>query len=523
MKNNTTLNNRKINQQSIIILLCIALIAAIGFTLFLNADSQRSWANHADQELTLAYNAVILLSGGHQETYDHTGFLTMYLLGKYMQLKSLSGASIILSADQLNTVSYFETFKQLVSYSREFAAISIIALVSCIFLVLTRLGMGSTVPLIISLAYFFSSGVLVHFEQLRTEPISLIILLLAAYTFSAINNFTNKFDIAKILISLTLLNIAIVNKIQVFIFCLIYFYAFMLLNNRSYYLDSKSTTQEGKTWPSRAWDYYLSVLLLLMYCLLSTIGRSRLVSVLIMIIFFIAASALLSIQLSRSHLQGIRNFQLHFSIKFCALYAISLLGAFLILMPISWDPLIFHQVVNPSGIAIYMDKEKLSVESISKLFSSPLPYFIDKNNTPRAFIIGIFATIIAGYRSLVKFDFWALIFFVGAYYFVEISSTMRALAPHYKLYSETLLVLGFAYFLHLIPNKRLRIAISLALLAATVAVTGNSTLIKLRTNLGHERVYCTTSYISDWHQQLNNPAFYRECTEAGLRTPDDIK
>ena len=66
----------------------ILLFIIIIITLFILGEQNRNWSQYADQELTLAYNALLINTGLRQEYYDHPGFFTIRFLAIFINLKS---------------------------------------------------------------------------------------------------------------------------------------------------------------------------------------------------------------------------------------------------------------------------------------------------------------------------------------------------------------------------------------------------------------------------------------------------
>lgn len=490
-------------------------IAVLILALFFQADSGRSWANYADQELTLAYNAILLLSGGRQELYDHTGFLTIYLLGKYMQLKSHFYEGMILNIGQLNAQSYFDTFHKLVSYSREFAAVSVFLLVLTVFLLLVLAGIAYVPSLLVSIAYAFSSGVVVHFEQLRTELLSVVVLIFSACAFAIARDASGKVSYKVTATSLVLLIIAIVNKIQVIIFCLVYFYGFMIfLSRETHAVRAGGATLDACLKPKR--NSFHLMMILLVYSLLLLKGATSWFSILIMIIFFVGGGLLLSMHLAPSHLQGLRNFRLTAGLRFGALYTAALLGAFLLTMPFARNPLIFIQVVNPSNLFLYSSHSEITNDLLVRLLLSPVTNILDLRNTSWVYLLCGLAALALARKRLVMFDVWAFFYFVAAFYFIDLTSSVRYLAPQYRIYSEFHLLMLLVYFVRLVPRPTQRVVIVFAVLLCSLSITARGTVQKLQTSFGNERTYCTSSFVKDWHKKIDVESFYRECAAAGF-------
>lgn len=497
--------------------LCLAIIALPICALFALANRERSWANYADQELTLAYNAILLLSGLRQELYDHTGFFTIYLLGKYIAAKSIFVDGLISNVSQLNAGNYFSTFHQLVTYSREFSALSIYVLTSSIFFLLLSLGLGSIPSLLLAVAYSFSSGVMIHFEQLRTELLSVLLMVGSAHLFSLSGRVTTTRSFFRGLVPFVVLVFAIVNKIQVMIYCLLYFIAFMLLQSSRFSSMSPVAVSSGAILPLERRHYYSLVLILSVFGFLVFREATNWYSIALMGLFFFAGGLLISNKVRRGALQGIGDGKLGFALEFGGLYTGGMVCAFLLLMPIARNPLIFIQVVNPSNLFLYSSHTEFSSALIANLLSLPLLHIFDLGNTSWLYIAATLSVVLIRRQALRRSDWWAFLYFCGACYLIDLTSAIRYIAPHYKIYSELILLLMLVYFLRLLQSKGTIVILSAGILVCSIATTGWGATQKLQSDLGQERFYCTNPFIKDWHHRVDHAAFLRECAKAGLR------
>ena len=80
-------------------------ISLILTALFFFTNYQRDWSLAADQEFTLAYNALLVNAGIKQEYFDHPGFFTIYLLGVIIKVSNFFNFSTISSVAALNQAS----------------------------------------------------------------------------------------------------------------------------------------------------------------------------------------------------------------------------------------------------------------------------------------------------------------------------------------------------------------------------------------------------------------------------------
>jgi hypothetical protein len=501
--------------------LCLVVIALAIYSLFMLADPERSWANFADQELTLAYNAILILSGLRQELYDHNGFVTIYLLSKYIAAKSLVMDGLISQVSQLNAAgSYFFKFQQLVTYSREFAALFSYLMASSIFFMLLLFGLGLISSVLLAIAYVFSTGAMVHFEQLRTEPLSLLLALGSALLFSRSGSATTLGNFGKAVLPFVILILAIVNKIQVMIYCQLYFGAFLFLLTKP---SRIATPLNDDVRPNRRLMgvHFLSIALTLsVFILLVSLPRdaTNWRSIVIFGMFFLVGGLLVSLRdhaLGPQHLR--ETFHLHI-IEFGGLYMAGLVCAFFLVMILSLNPMLFIQVTNPVNLFLYSTHTQASGGLTGDMFSLPLLHAFDPDGTSWHYLAATLVAVTASHRKLEKRDWWALIFFLSACYLIDLTSSIRYLASHYLIYSEVMLLLMLVYFLRKLYNRTLVMLLCAGMLAGSVEVTVRSAIGKLQSNLGQETSYCSNSFIKDWHRRIDHAAFLQECARLELRT-----
>ncbi len=498
--------------------LCLVFIALPICTLFILADPERSWANYADQELTLAYNAILIQSGLRQELYDHTGFVTIYMLSKYIAVKSAIMDGLISQVSQLNDGRYFEVFHQLVTYSREFAALCAYLMASSVFFLLLLLGLRPIPSVLLAIAYGFSTGAVVHFEQLRTEPLSLLPALGSAFLFSRSVGAMNPGSFGKAILPFVILSLAFVNKIQVMIYCLLYFGAFLLLQrNPPLVVTPRGDVVKHAGRLTGVHFFSVALILSILGLLVSVPGYATSWWSVAIFGFFFLVGGLISYLRDHAWNQRRLRESLHlYAIEFGGLYMAGLLCAFLLVMILSQNPLVFIQVTNPANLFLYSTHAPALDSHKVQLLSLPLQHVLDPVGTSWHYFGATLVAAVASRRTMERRDWWALAFFVAAWYLIDLTSSIRYLAPHYLIYSEVVLLLMLVYFLRRLKSSTVVTLLCAGILAGSVAATVPITIEKLQSNFGQEATYCTSTFIKDWHRRINHEAFLKECTNGGL-------
>jgi hypothetical protein len=204
------------------LLICFSILLLLSVIISLG-NLSANWIFHADQEFTLAYNALLVNDGYNQQYQDHPGFFTIHLLGLILKAYALFDTSFISKISELNnTNSIIKAMSEVITLARATAA-SCVAIGVCIFfLVLNRYEKRTAIAVLITSIFFVSNGVFFHFTQLRTEWLSYLFLVSALYfyiqAYSCRNKSLNSVSLTRFLIFTFLIICACLNKAQIIIY-----------------------------------------------------------------------------------------------------------------------------------------------------------------------------------------------------------------------------------------------------------------------------------------------------------------
>lgn len=204
------------------LLICFSIFLLLGVLASLG-NLSANWLFHADQEFTLAYNALLVNDGHNQQYHDHPGFFTIQLLGLILKAYALIDTSIISKLNELNDAqSIIKAMSEVITVARA-TAVSSVAIGICIFfLVFNRVEKRTTIAMLVTSIFFVTNGVFFHFTQLRTEWLSYLLLISAlyfyvqAYTFR--NENLNSVSVTRFLIFIFLIICGCLNKAQIIIY-----------------------------------------------------------------------------------------------------------------------------------------------------------------------------------------------------------------------------------------------------------------------------------------------------------------
>jgi hypothetical protein len=168
----------------------VAIALGMGLSLLLVGFSMPYW-KIADQDVTLAYNGLLLNDGRAQEYFDHTGYLYHLLLAAWYRLLHWLGflpAHALSEVPPATDVAAFDrAWQQLVEAGRVFSLILGVAFVWAYAGLMRRLVGDWRIAIMAALALAWSGGVAMHIRIMRTELLSaalvtsaLLLVLVAA-------------------------------------------------------------------------------------------------------------------------------------------------------------------------------------------------------------------------------------------------------------------------------------------------------------------------------------------------------
>ena len=200
------------------------LIFSVLALLFYGANYRGNWSFWADQELTLAYNGLLLNSGLSQEYLDHPGFFSIQVASILLKIFNWFGFSNINDIETFNSQPIiFEAMNYLVVVARHLSLIFACILIGIAFYLGQKTTQKISLGLLVACLIFVSNGVFYHFTLARTESFAYLFLVGATYFFLQSFKKAKGLDIASLVISLLLLFCAALNKAQILLFVPLYF------------------------------------------------------------------------------------------------------------------------------------------------------------------------------------------------------------------------------------------------------------------------------------------------------------
>ena len=489
-----------------IIYVITALISVV-ISLFLLGEQTRHWSQYADQDLTLAYNALLVNEGYKQEYYDHPGFFTIRLLATLIKIKFLLGYSDIQTISDLNNnPSLFSGFTDIVSTGHFLSFLSAGITVFFLYLYSSTILKSNLSAFYIALATLVSGSVLGHFIHLRTEMIACLLLYVALYLlYRSHATKKEKEAIFFLCTALIFFNLSLLNKIQLVLY--IPFYVFWMIH---LHLNDKSKNEK--------------------ICYDKDLQKKALHSILIAIIFFCALAKGLSILFQFFYVLILNGLVYFYTWKnggdiykniiiFNRANIISLIIVFVVFTLVyGYNGALFSMLHSPMLMLAFANneiRESLGLQTSIQHFIGvvwmaiifPIKEILIKLNSESfLFYLNIALLFILKNQSRASKNNVAICLL--SFYITSLISSFRYRTESYIIFSEFFLIMALVSQISIIKNKAI-----FCFLIFFITLLINFNEIKTRLfNAGNNIEHlCTNSYMSDWHKKLDIVKFNTEC------------
>jgi hypothetical protein len=494
-----------------------------------------NWLFHADQEFTLAYNALIVNDGYNQQYQDHPGFFTIHLLGLILRAYALFDTSIISKISELNNVhSIIKAMSEVITLARATAA-SCVAIAVCIFfLVFNRYEKRIAIAVLVTSIFFVSNGVFFHFTQLRTEWLSYLFLISALYfyiqAYSYRNKRLNSVSVTRFIIFIFLIICACLNKAQIIIYLPIAIFWCGFFIGPEMKIKNKILVQ-----PTNKWNKILSSILiaviLILYCKnvsgISIFTNAILLTAINLLIIWHCLKVNISIYIS----VYIFNIILLVLYPILKIFVGGIDSNVTALFSQIDDPLQMLRFKN-GDYSFYnnFNMEKfyeagLNTKDITllvKFFTEPITkYFsLGRMGSPVVFMISNVLLLFL-YKKVLPYELKRFIFisFVS-FYLINFINNLRGLTAYYIVYSEYFLMTSYWVTLrYLWPSNIKKISIILLITFFLILILNTVLRPRYQDDLNHRGLngdnsvsWCVDRALHEsYHRNLNLNAYFKEC------------
>lgn len=192
----------------------------------------RHWITNLDQEVTLAYNALLFNNGLKLEYFDHPGYFTILFLSFFLKFLHVIN---FLETDKLSliTIDNFNfALQNIIYYTRIYAALSVALFIFFTYLLFLKFSVKKLPSFFFSLIIFFSIGVLEHLSSLRTELWSMSFLILSLINLKSILEKNNVNRYLNLIGFFIFLYCSLLNKMQVIFYVPIILFLFFFLKQK---------------------------------------------------------------------------------------------------------------------------------------------------------------------------------------------------------------------------------------------------------------------------------------------------
>jgi len=208
-----------INKTLISLFIIISFFSLIFFLSTSNFPIDRHWSSVYDNEITMAYNALLFNSAKLQEFTDHSGYFTILFLSIFFKILSFFDFLTIYKITLFNQSNNLDQdLQNIIYFTRLFGMLSVSLFCLVAFWTFELFSKNKFFSFLITIILFLSLGTHNHFFQLRNELFSMIFFIMSFFSLSLFflekKNFITKYLIFFFLF----LFCAILNKAQAFFY-----------------------------------------------------------------------------------------------------------------------------------------------------------------------------------------------------------------------------------------------------------------------------------------------------------------
>ncbi|MBM3395146.1 MAG: hypothetical protein FJY37_11020 [Betaproteobacteria bacterium] len=492
-------------------------LIALAIILFFNvAGSERDWSLHADQEFTLAYNALLVNSGLAQEYEDHPGFFTIRALALAIKFYSAIGLSPIRNLTDLNaTESAFEGYTHIVRTARHMAVLSIIILIGLAYWAATATARNHMAALLVAATVFFSDGMIVHFVQLRTEPIALLWFLASLLCIAHCAGRDETSRAGYFFTGMLFYFFSLLNKIQILAYYPLCVAWVLYLRSRIQFTPSPPARHDAKD-IVLAWA---SVLLCVVFFILMASWKSK------MFVFaFLVGMNCLAFVYWRTRTGNLPRLLTGANIFFLLAYALSRL---MVTVFDGRSDKMFARIHSPLDLLDFAggDIRALAIDSpggqilrvATEHLLSPITQTLLQVNSQSIYFFFVVALFYVCRNRLDRHERKFVLLGLAVFYITVSISSLRYLAPHYIIFSETILVGLYIFLLGKIEQK---VMTALTVTLVIVSCNYGHFISELNSPSNYRFDLCTGTYMKDFHSRLDLDKFKNACMSAGYIKKD---
>ena len=480
-------------------------------------DLNRHWSSFYDQEVTLAYNALLFNSGILQEYNEHSGYFTILFLSIFLKIINIIDLLPTYKFSILNNNHNLDIdLQNIIYFTRIYSAICVSFFLFVTFIFINYFAKNKIFSILLSMLILLSVGTVVQVSQLRTELIAMVFLLLSLINLIFFFKLNNNYRTYNICFFFLFLFCSILNKSQTFFYlpCVLllsYFSTSQIklinFNTKDFYFLKKKEIK------------YIIIFIILFYIILKQFSSYNPFSRVVLNIIFLISNIIL-INLFFYICFKKSKIKIHENLLVINLIMISIFFLFkniLFIHPSTNEDAFKATFTNIMHVLTYVNDP--SPEKYNNIF-----IIIKKIITNTIDIIRIKFSYINFYSWLILLNLLLNYFFrrelknnniifnivcIIIFFYISSINELRG-SIQYSLFSDFFLILSYANFGSVLKKKEL-IIISILIIVGGLINKNNITDYINLINNNNSIELCKNSYFDDWHPRILKEDFNNFC------------
>ena len=486
-----------------------------------NINLERHWSSFTDQEVTLAYNALLFNSGALQEYNDHPGYFTIFFLSIFLKFINGIGYLSTYNFSILDSNHNLDAdLQNIIYYTRIFSSICVSFFLLSVFFLIDLFAKNKFFSLLLCVVVVFSIGTVVAMSQLRTELFAMMFFLLSLLNLCLFFKATHKYKIYNLILFFIFLFCSILNKSQTFF----YLPCILLLSYFSYpEINISNLNLNKNSFLKRSEIKYFLFFIIFYYIFYKNFNFEQPKSKLILNIIFLTLNVFLIniffyICLKKNNFKIYENLMI---INLIMIVVFFLFKNILFLHPSTNEESFKTSFTNIMNIAVYIknlspDRNTDIYAAMQKILFFNLPdilrNLIGKITSINYYSYLIALNILLNYffrKYLKKNNIIFNISCIFVFFYISTINEFRT-AIQYSIYSDFFLALSFANFGNSIKGNKIILVGALILLATFL---NRNDIINYTNSIKMNNInsLCADTYFNDWHKKISKKDFDGFC------------
>lgn len=494
--------------------------SVLNFYLSNISDLNRHWTANYDNELTLAYNALLFNSAIKQEFVDHSGYFTILFLSIFFKLLHLFDFLFTYKFSILNKSQNLDAeLQKIIYFTRVYSFLCMSLLLTIMCFLFNYFCKNKIFSFILTLVILSSYGSIFHINQLRTEVFAMIFFLLSLINLILFFDRDSKKKIFNIIFFFLFLYCSILNKNQTFL----YLPAILILSYFSYKkLDLKNFDLSNFLFLEKKISSYVLFAIIFLYLSLKYLSEysNNVISPLFIILNIFLINIYFFICFRKSNIKIRPNLV---TLNFILVITFFLLKSFLFIHPSTNELAFSHTFTNIGHSLVYIDEKLRSSNNfeffsqitkfflVFKLFMQEL--FIHLNFYSYLILLSLLLNFI--YRNeLQKNELFFNLACIIVFFYISSINLLRPKSD-YLIFSDFFLILSFANLNKKTLNLKFVVISIFLIISIKFNFYKNLDYLKSK-NTNQIKKLCNDTYFFDWHKKIEVNKFNDFCKKNNI-------